>query len=262
MAEFCAMFSGSSGNCAYVSAGGASILIDAGVSARSICRALESIGSGIEKIAAILITHEHSDHIKGLKVLLSHHKIPVYASPGTIRGILEALPIDCENLNELETGKSVEIAGMCVRPFETSHDSKQSVGFRIHTPDDRKIGIATDLGFVSDEVLGGVGSCEVVMMESNHDVGMLQNGRYPYFLKRRIMSNTGHLSNDECSEVLPELCRGGTRHFVLAHLSRDNNIPELAKETAVAAMKMSGVGKDDYEIEIAPRSGPEHVLTI
>lgn len=262
MAKFCAMFSGSSGNCAYVEAGGAALLIDAGVSTRSICGALETIGSGIEKISAILITHEHSDHIKGLKTMLSKYKIPVYANAGTIEGILQSVPVSDKYFTELKTGGSVEIAGMGISSFCTSHDSRESVGFRIHTPDNRQVAIATDLGFVSDTVMSGISSCDIVMIESNHDVGMLQNGKYPYYLKRRIMSDTGHLSNEDCSKVLPQLCADGTRHFVLAHLSRDNNFPGLALQTAVSAMKVSGIAQENYEIEVAPRSGPEHVLTI
>ncbi|HEX2938653.1 MAG TPA: MBL fold metallo-hydrolase, partial [Ruminiclostridium sp.] len=124
------------------------------------------------------------------------------------------------------------------------------------------IAVATDLGYVSDTVMNGITGCDAVMIESNHDTGMLQNGRYPYYLKRRIMSKTGHLSNEDCSNVLPKLCSYGTRHFVLGHLSRDNNIPELALETAVSSMKISGIPQSEYEIEVAPRSGPEHVLTI
>jgi phosphoribosyl 1,2-cyclic phosphodiesterase len=262
MAKFCAMFSGSSGNCAYVEAGGSSLLIDAGVSARSICKALESIGSEIGNVAAILVTHEHSDHIKGLKALLSKYKIPVYANSGTIEGILQSIDVGSEFLNELKTGGSVEIAGMCVSSFCTSHDSRESVGYRIHTPDGKRISVATDLGYISDTVMTGISDCDIVMIESNHDVGMLQNGRYPYYLKRRILSKTGHLSNEDCSTVLPKLCSSGARHFVLAHLSRDNNFPELALETAVSAMKISGIPSGDYEIEVAPRSGPEHVLTL
>lgn len=262
MANFCAMFSGSSGNCTYIAAGGSALLIDAGVSARAICKALESIGSEIGQVVAILVTHEHSDHIKGLKTLLSKYKIPVYANAGTIEGILQSVPVGAECFTELKTGGSVEIAGMGISSFCTSHDSRESMGFRIHTPDDKHIAIATDLGFVSDTVMNSLSDCDIVMIESNHDVGMLQNGKYPYYLKRRILSKTGHLSNEDCANVLPQLCVAGARHFVLAHLSSDNNFPELALETAVSAMKMSGIAQEDYDIEIAPRSGPAHVLTI
>lgn len=262
MAKFCAMFSGSSGNCTYVSSGEASLLVDAGVSARSICNALVSIGSDINKIAAIFVTHEHSDHIKGLKTLISKYGIPIYANAGTINGILECTKVEDTCFHELKTGDSIEIAGMNVSSFCTSHDSRESVGFRIHTQDGKRIAIATDLGFVSDTVMCNLSECDVVMIESNHDIGMLQNGRYPYFLKRRILSKTGHLSNEDCACILPKLCRSGAKNFVLAHLSSDNNVPELALETAVSAMKMSGIPSGDYKIEVAPRSGPQHVLTV
>jgi phosphoribosyl 1,2-cyclic phosphodiesterase len=262
MAKFCAMFSGSSGNCTFVSSGGSSLLIDAGVSARAICTALESIGSNIKEINAIFITHEHIDHIRGLKTLLSKYSIPVFANLGTINGILESLPLKSECFNVLKTGDCVDINGLKVSSFGTSHDSQESVGFRIHTYDGARIAVATDLGFVSDTVMGCLSDCNIVMIESNHDVGMLQNGKYPYYLKRRIMSKTGHLSNEECAGVLPELCRSGSKHFVLAHLSHDNNFPELALETALTSMKMSGIASEDYQIEVAPRSGPENVLTV
>jgi phosphoribosyl 1,2-cyclic phosphodiesterase len=110
--------------------------------------------------------------------------------------------------------------------------------------------------------MNGITDCDLVMLESNHDVGMLQNGKYPYYLKRRILSKTGHLSNEDCASVLPRLCNEGTHHFVLGHLSHDNNFPELALETAVSAMKISGIACEEYKIEVAPRSGPEHVLNI
>ena len=262
MAKFCALYSGSSGNCAVLSAGGISVLIDAGVSTLSIKKALEAIDMRIEEISAVLVTHEHSDHIKGLKTLLSKYKIPVYASPGTIAGILETLPVDRELLKDLSPGSGAEIAGMYVSAFATSHDAKESMGFRIHTPDGRRVAIATDLGYISDEVMAGISDCELVMIESNHDVGMLQNGRYPYFLKHRILSKTGHLSNADCAAALPRLCTLGTKHFVLAHLSHDNNLPALALETAVAEMKLSGISGEDYHVEVAPRGGPEHVICL
>jgi len=262
MAKFCAMFSGSSGNCTYISSGGAAILVDAGVSARSICTALKSIGSEISEIAGIFVTHEHSDHIRGLKTLISKYGIPVFANTGTISGILECTQVSGDSLTELKTGEGITIAGMSVSSFCTSHDSRESVGFRIHTQDGARIAVATDLGFVSDTVMESLCDCDIVMIESNHDVGMLQNGKYPYYLKRRIMSKTGHLSNEDCACVLPKLCRSGAHRFVLAHLSHDNNFPELALETAISVMTMSGIAREEYEIVVAPRSGPECVMTI
>jgi phosphoribosyl 1,2-cyclic phosphodiesterase len=254
MATFCSLYSGSSGNCSFVESGGSAILIDAGVSTRSIVKALDSIGSDIKKIAAVFITHEHSDHIKGLITLTSKYKIPVYANGGTIDGILMSLKTlnpDC--LFEMKTGESITAGGMKVTSFKTSHDSNESVGYRIHTSDDRQVAVATDLGYVSDEVDSGIRGCKLVLIESNHDVGMLQNGDYPYFLKRRILSKRGHLSNDDCAAILPSLVESGAEHFILAHLSRDNNLPELAAATAISELLTRGIEDGNYELEAAPR---------
>ncbi|MDR3552526.1 MAG: MBL fold metallo-hydrolase [Clostridia bacterium] len=255
MAFFCSLFSGSSGNCALVGCGGAAVLIDAGASARAINNALTGLDMGIGDIAAVLVTHEHSDHIKGLPTLISRYKLPVYANAGTIRGILGAFgAIDPQYITELETGGSIELAGMSIRSFKTSHDSLESVGYTIATGDGRRIAVATDLGYVTEEVMRSLTGCAVVMLESNHDIGMLKNGSYPYFLKRRILSDRGHLSNDGCAQVLPKLVESGTKHIILAHLSHDNNLPELAEQTAVSALKTAGHDRGgDYELEAAPR---------
>ena len=257
MIRFCTLFSGSSGNCTYIESGSFSILIDAGASLRAIKRTLEAIGVDIANVNAVFITHEHSDHISGLQVLASRYNMPVYANEGTIKGILnECGKISDGRLSELETGRSVEIGEMNISSFATSHDSRESVGYTIHISGHR-IAVATDLGLIDDTVMNAITSCEIVMLESNHDLGMLKNGNYPYFLKRRIMSDRGHLSNESCSIVLPSLLECGAKHFVLAHLSRDNNLPELAVETAACALQLAGAKRGlDYTIEAAPRTGP------
>ena len=254
MAIFCSLFSGSSGNCSYLESGGAGILIDAGVSTRSIVRALESLQSSLKKIAAIFITHEHSDHIKGLPVLTARYGLPVYAYGGTLEGIIKsARGLDRNRPHEIPTGGGLELAGMYISSFPTSHDSNESVGYKIHTADGHEVAVATDLGLVSDTVKNELTGCKLVMLESNHDVAMLKNGRYPYFLKRRILSPRGHLSNDDCAAALPELVKGGTQHLLLAHLRRDNNLPELAEQTSVANLLLCGGGSGDYTSEAAPR---------
>jgi phosphoribosyl 1,2-cyclic phosphodiesterase len=262
MTKFCSLFSGSSGNCAIISSGGASILVDAGMSAKSISRALDCVGVKIKKVAAVFVTHEHIDHIRGLRTLIKRYKLPVFANAGTTEGIVKLFPdIDAHYINEQATGESVEVAGMLVTSFATSHDSRESVGYRIHTPDDRVISIATDLGYVSDTVLEAMSASDLVMIESNHDVDMLKNGGYPYFLKRRILSQTGHLSNDDCAFVLPSLVRSGTKNIVLAHLSKDNNLPELAVETSACVLGQSGISlRRDCDLEAAPRGRPSRVF--
>lgn len=265
MAKFCTLFSGSSGNCTYIESGGAALLIDAGMSARSICRALNDIGSDIKNVAGIFVTHEHSDHIKGLAVLSSKYHLPIFANPGTIRGILSTS--GCSRMADsdfqvLDTGDGTEIAGMYIASFATSHDSNESVGYRVHTSDGKVLAVATDLGYVSSTVMQNITGCSLVMIESNHDVNMLLTGGYPYYLKRRILSQRGHLSNDDCAAVLPSLVEAGTVNFILGHLSHENNLPLLAEQTANAQLQMSGISSGDYKLLAAPRFEPSDVLSI
>jgi phosphoribosyl 1,2-cyclic phosphodiesterase len=258
MTRFCALYSGSSGNCAYIESGGRGVLIDAGVSLRAIRQAVESIGGDMSRLSAVFITHEHSDHIRGLAVLASKYGVPIYANRGTSQGILEVCPrIVPERLSLLETGCCVETEDMCVESFPTSHDSRESVGYHIVTSDGHSLTVATDLGCVGEDVMAAALGSELVMLESNHDIGMLETGRYPYFLKRRILSDHGHLSNNDCAETLTRLAESGTKHFILAHLSRDNNLPELAEETSKCALTALGAERGrDYTLEAAPRSCP------
>jgi phosphoribosyl 1,2-cyclic phosphodiesterase len=253
MAIFCSLFSGSTGNCALVGNKDSAVLIDAGSSAKAICRALNAVDSDISKISAIFITHEHIDHIKALPQLVSKYKIPVYANKGTIEGIMKLKDIDINYIIEMATGETTETSDMCISSFSTSHDSNESVGYRIQLDDGKKVAVVTDLGYVSETVLENIKFCDAVMLESNHDVKMLQNGHYPYYLKRRILSVNGHLSNDDCSSVLPLLVENGTKHILLAHLSKENNFPELAVQTAISVLQMNGMKQGiDYFIEAAP----------
>jgi phosphoribosyl 1,2-cyclic phosphodiesterase len=258
MARFCPLFSGSSGNSYYIGSARDGILIDVGRSAKQVTDMLGTCGIDIAAIRAIFITHEHTDHISGLRVFASRHHVPVYASRGTFAA-LEAM--GCLN-DKFEPSvidsKGVECAGMMLTPFSISHDSAECIGYRIETSDGRKIALATDLGYLSDEVRNNLFGSDMVVLESNHDVGMLENGPYPYHLKRRILSKTGHLSNDACASELDSLVRSGATRFILAHLSRENNTPDLAFQTALCALKMSGMkqGKD-FELFVAPRENTD-----
>lgn len=249
MARLCPLFSGSSGNSYYIGSRSQGVLIDAGRSARQLDGMLKLCGIDPLAIHAILITHEHTDHINGLRVFAKKYGLPVYASPGT----LGALPAGLEGLDLRPIEGEVNLAGMGVRPFSVSHDCAQPVGYRIHTGDDRKFCLATDLGFLSDQAKEALFGCDLVVIESNHDVEMLRNGPYPYPLKRRILSDQGHLSNAVCAEFLPQLLSTGVRRFMLAHISRENNTPALALETARCALTMAGyIGDVDYTLEAAP----------
>lgn len=254
MARFCPLFSGSSGNSYYIGSARRGILIDAGRSARQITEMLKNCGIDLSAICALFVTHEHSDHVAGLRVLASKNHFPVYASYGTLRE-LEKMGCLSGNFsaNVIETN-GVECAGMRIRPFPISHDSAECVGYRIETEDGRIAALSTDLGCLSNEVHCSLSGADLVVMESNHDVGMLENGPYPYPLKRRILSDKGHLSNNACAEELDRLAHERASHFILAHLSRENNTPDLAYQTTFCKLTMSGMKQGrDYKLTVAPR---------
>ncbi len=240
--------SGSSGNCLCLSSGSSHILIDAGISMRRISQALRGAGLELKDISGVLITHEHSDHISGLKMLVKHFDIPVYA-PHTIANRLRGMLPDIEPcLRIISVGEPFGLGGFLVRAFHTPHDTDESVGYRVEGGG--CFAIATDMGHVTDEVLEALTGADTVLIEANHDVELLSDGSYPIYLKRRILSNRGHLSNESCAKLALYLCRHGTRQIVLGHLSRENNRPELAL-SAVRA-QLAGL---PVELHCAPPAG-------
>lgn len=261
MSRFCPLFSSSKGNSIFVSGGGTSLLIDAGVSYRRLCRALSERDIEPESISAVLITHEHSDHIMGLSVLLSKLDIPVYASPETLSYILKSEKIP-PGSTFIECTGPFCVGDISVTPFDTPHDAVHSLGYRLDMPDQRRIAVATDLGHVSDTVEEHLRGCDLVMLESNYDMRMLECSTYPYYLKRRIRSGTGHLSNDDCSAELMSLVKNGSAYFVLGHLSEQNNLPEIAYETSKSCLATAHMRERlDYILSVAPARGPGEVLT-
>lgn len=263
MARFCALFSGSSGNSYYIGSEQAGILVDAGRTAKQLDTMLENCGIRCEAVQAVFITHEHSDHIKGLRVFASKHHLPVFASAGTLS---ELELLDCLSPKyeaSVIDDSGIEYAGMFIKPFHTSHDSAESVGYRIETHDGRTVAVSTDLGFLSDDVRRELTGADMIVLESNHDVGMLQSGPYPYYLKRRILSKTGHLSNMDCAEELSGFAASGTTRFVLAHLSSENNTPELAYQTSLCSLTLSGMKQGrDFELYVAPKENKEGKLIL
>lgn len=257
MARFCSLFSSSSGNCTYIGGSQGGILIDVGVSAKKTATALSEIGVDPSSIAAIFVTHEHTDHINGIRVFAERHGIKVYSSQGTLSGMEEAGVITPKITADVIPEIGIEAGGMFIRPFRTPHDSRESTGYTVVTPDGKRIAVATDIGKITDSVMDAIYACDLILLESNHDVGMLQNGPYPYFLKERILSDYGHLSNDNCAKTAVKLMESGTTRFVLGHLSKENNIPSLAFETTRAAMKMAGAVENiDYLLSVAGNENP------
>jgi len=239
--KICCLYSGSRGNCTYIEAGRARILIDAGKSAKALCLALKSIDVDIDSIDAIFITHEHSDHISALRTLSHSHNIPIYillSSAEVFYGLRDERL--CSNLAlQMKAPFSVRINELSITSFCTSHDSSASVGYRLDFCEDGNeysIGYATDTGFVTEPMKQGLTGCFAVVVESNHDVLMLENGPYPGELKQRIRSNKGHLSNSDCAAFVRELCGFGTEHVMLAHLSEENNLPKLAYNETLSAI--------------------------
>lgn len=261
MARFCSLFSSSSGNCTYIGSSDGGVLVDAGVNAKQITLKLDCIGVSPADISAIFITHEHSDHIGALRVFASKHHIPVYTKAGTLAALERSGIANGSFDISVIPENGIECGGQFVMPFATSHDSAESCGYVVTTSDDRKIAVATDTGIVTDSTKKAVDGCDLILAESNHDIGMLRNGSYPYMLKRRILSDVGHLSNAACSEFVTELVKNGTTRIILGHLSKENNIPELAFQTSKAALDCAGaVQFRDYILKVAGSPEPELVV--
>lgn len=257
MAEFCSLYSSSSGNCTYIGTSAGGILVDVGVSAKKTEEALKGIGVDPSSINGIFITHEHSDHINGVRVFASRHNIPIYATEGTLDGLSEAGVFKARVNAYIMPETGMECAGIFISSFKTSHDSNQSCGYSLVTPDGKRIAVATDTGIVTNETRQALMGCELVLLESNHDVNMLRMGPYPYFLKERILSSKGHLNNDDCAAFAKELVENGTTRLVLGHLSKENNMPSLAFQTTKNALEEMGAEIDkDYMLTVAGDLNP------
>ncbi len=254
MSLFCALASGSSGNCFYLKSGETSLLIDLGISCRSATQGLGQLGACPQELSGILLTHEHSDHIKGLPVFLKKNPVPVYG-PAAVLEHLErnvALPA---HARLVPVEGDFMLGQLAVRPFLTQHDSAASFGYRMTGPDGATVGLATDLGCYTEPVHQGLSGCDLVVLESNYDEGMILASSYPYYLKRRIQSPYGHLSNSECAQALCRLAQEGTRRFLLCHLSQNNNLPILAHQASASALEAAGFAPGQaVQLQVAQRS--------
>ena len=251
--RFSTLYSGSGGNAAYIESDCAAIIIDAGKSAKRLCMALREIGSSIEKVDAIFITHDHADHTSALESLTKKHKIPIHMTEKSAEIFDgERFSMVRENIVAHPPLFEVKVGDMTVRSFVTSHDSKMSVGYRIDNEDSSiSLGLATDLGYVSENVKEALLGCRGVILESNHDIDMLKSGPYPRFLKERILSKRGHLSNEDSSLFAAYLAANGTTEFLLAHLSAENNTPSHALDAF-----LSSVANTTVNVSVASAEEP------
>ena len=254
MINFCSFFSGSSGNCIFITNQHTKILVDAGVSGKTIEESLDNVGYNVNEIDAILVTHEHTDHVRGVGILSRKHNIPVYANKKTwdaMRGSIGE--VKEENIKYFNTNKDFEIGKIGVKAFNIPHDAAEPVGFSFYI-DSKKVTSATDIGHINKKLIANLKNSDILLLESNHDVEMVKVSRYPYFLKQRILGDNGHLSNESAGKLLCELINHGVDKVLLGHLSKENNFPELCYQAVINVLgtKDIKVGKD-IKLEVARR---------
>ncbi|MZP29587.1 MBL fold metallo-hydrolase [Heliobacterium undosum] len=228
--------SGSSGNCAFVEGKQTRLLVDAGLTGKQVEKGLAAVGVDPRTIDAIVVTHEHIDHIRGVGVLARRYKLPVYASEGCWQGMENAIgDVPEAQVRVIDPNKKVTLNSLEIEAFATPHDAREPIGMTIDDGDSR-LGIATDIGYVTRGMGRRLIDCQGLIFEANHDPKMLQTGPYPAYLKRRIASDKGHLSNPDAGEALVKLCEGGVRQVLLSHLSNENNRPDLAVHTVASIL--------------------------
>lgn len=251
--EIVTLFSGSKGNCVYLRSGGSRVLIDAGRSLTAISKALQLVDSRIEEIDAVIVTHEHSDHISALSRLMEKYDIPVHMTEAAAAAYAAKNYHVKSNIIPHPTEYSLDVGDFHISSFSTPHDSADSVGYLISASGEC-VGYATDMGCPTKEVLEKLSGCSRVIIESNYDENMLRSGSYPQFLKSRILSRRGHMSNEGCAMLVCELAKRGVKGFALAHLSENNNLPELALRTSCDAL--SACGRTDVSIIVVSAGVP------
>ena len=255
MAKLIPLFSSSSGNSVYISFGNDAVLIDCGTNAKRILSALDERDIDQSSIKAIFITHSHSDHISALSVLNKKLNLPIIASKDTLDYLCDNNIIKEDTKLIDISAKGVDLGFVGAEFIPTSHDCKGSGGFKFHFGE-KSLSLCTDLGIVTDSVRKALLGSEIVYFESNHDVNMLTKGPYPPYLKQRILSEHGHLSNNASAAELPLLLNNGAQKFILGHLSKENNLPTLAKSAATASlMNIGAKEQQDYMLYVAPPSG-------
>ncbi len=266
MLRFISFGSGSSGNCYYLYTEQGGVFIDVGIGVRTIKKYFDQYGLKMSDIRAILVTHDHADHVKSVGSMSHEHCLPVYATAKVHSGIdhnyIVHHKIDQASRHYVVEGEPFEVAGMTISAVSVPHDSNDNVGYRIEH-EGVVFALMTDAGHVTEDMAGLISEANYLVFESNHEVEKLKNGRYPEYLKRRILSEIGHLSNEECGKALCEYATPELRRVWLCHLSYDNNDPELARYTVEGILKSSGIipGKD-FLLDILKRKTPSEIVDL
>lgn len=259
--NFCSLSSGSSGNCYYLGNEHSGILIDAGIPAGSIRKFLKNKGISMQSIMGVLVTHMHTDHVRGLEVLSRKNNLPVFTTHKIWESIVSRQNIkSAGSFREIDLQQKFHVAGFDIEAFPVTHDTPETVGFHI-CAEDYKITIATDLGHICQTSAPYLKAANLLVLESNYDEEMLRNGSYPHFLKARILSDRGHLGNLQCADFLANNLGENLHHICLAHLSNKNNTPEIALETLKKTFAERGISINGKpQISVLNRHEPYEII--
>lgn len=264
--RLCSIASGSSGNCTYVGSEATHLLVDIGISGKRTESGLNTLGLKGSDVDGILLTHEHADHVAGLGVFARKYGIPIYATPGTLRalkGMRQVGDIDPSLFCEIQADQKFTIKDLTINPMKISHDAAQPVAYRI-AYGSKKVAVCTDLGVFTDYTVDCLKGMDALLIEANHDVHMLQVGPYPYPLKQRILGDRGHLSNENSGKLLCKILHDGLQGIVLGHLSKENNLPELAYESVRMEINLGDnpYHAGDFRLMVAKREEVSPVIEI
>lgn len=262
MLNFCSLYSGSSGNCLFVETQSTKILVDCGTSGKKVCEGLSAIGKDITDIDAILVTHEHSDHIQSLGLISKKYGIPVYANFETWQAMqTQAQKINTSNQKTFENDNDFEVGNLLIHPFSTPHDAANPCGFNIYSGK-KKLSIATDLGHMDNIILENLKGSSFILLESNYDPEILRISKYPYILKQRIAGPNGHLSNSTAGKTIGRLIPNDLQAVMLGHLSKENNFPELAYQTVVEELMTQNIDTNEISLSVAKRNEPSRIIEL
>lgn len=263
MSRFCSLSSGSSGNCVFIEHKGKKILVDCGFSGRTIEKLLKEIGEKACDLDAIFLTHEHTDHIKAAGVLSRRYDLPIYANKGTWLSLINSCgKIKEENIKLFKSNTFLNFESFDILPIRIHHDAKEPVGFILYLAD-KKISLITDTGIIDQQIANEIKGSDIYYFEANHDLDALKRGPYTYSMKRRIMGNMGHLSNDQAAEALADALVGKNEKVFLAHLSNTNNSADLCKLTVDNYLRSCGLDTNkDIKLEVCKRYEPSTIVEL